>query len=840
MNLYPKRTRIGVLLVLTAISAWAGKVLGISPMLTEPFLQNVKTDGITIMWETSALLSCSVEYGLDSNYGSSQSCSSVSSGSNTYIYQAVLTGLEADRTYHFRAVAGDYTGPDRTFNTASSVQPNFSFSVWVDSQGTNHGTYPADPYEPTKSMMAHMAANGIDIALSCGDLAENGNAYYDTHAYYLNRVAYFLGQTVPWYNAWGNHDGSSGSLIRKFADMPSKDRGAPFHAGYGTFSFDYAGCHFLCIDDLDRWDFTWIENDLAAAAGDNRFIFVFCHRPPYCELWINGDSNFRNNLVPLMEQYGVDVCFSGHTHEYERGYLNGVYYCITGGGSWLDFPEPLIIDWPHITVGGYNDLAPGIDKGLVNEYVRVDVTDTGFTSTLVAFYPDGTVMDGVTDSFSKTEGTEDTDPPTPDPMTWATEPYATGTNSIAMAASTAADPHGVEYYFECTSGGGYDSGWQSNPQYEDTGLIPDTPYSYVVYAQDKSSNKNITLASEVKSATTLPDTVPPTPDSMGWETPPYAVAPDSIVMIADTASDPSGVEYYFECTLGNGHNSGWQDEPTYVDTGLVYAPQYTYRVKARDKSTYHNETGWSAEESTGLYPEGDFQQDGIVDLVDLKIFSEQYLQWAGHEETDGFVVMEAEHYTQNMAGGGSLLGSSWVELSSDGSMGDGYMQSLPDQGSIIDAELELYAPHLSYLENFTTTGDYYLWIKAKAVEADTDNSDRIHFGLDGHALSFDNSSSLKTPIMPAFTWISRRASLERPIITIESTGLHYLDFWMREDGASLDRLLLVTDEEYNPVVSGEPTESSRKPDLAADLDGNGVVDLFDYARLAHVWLEGFN
>jgi len=63
---------------------------------------------------------------------------------------------------------------------------------------------------------------------------------------------------------------------------------------------------------------------------------------------------------------------------------------------------------------------------------------------------------------------------------------------------------------------------------------------------------------------------------------------------------------------------------------------------------------------------------------------------------------------------------------------------------------------------------------------------------------------------------------------------------MREDGASLDRLLLVTDEEYNPVVSGEPTESSRKPDLAADLDGNGVVNLFDYARLAHVWLEGFN
>ncbi|MHC5061591.1 MAG: hypothetical protein ACYTFK_10975, partial [Planctomycetota bacterium] len=62
--------------------------------------------------------------------------------------------------------------------------------------------------------------------------------------------------------------------------------------------------------------------------------------------------------------------------------------------------------------------------------------------------------------------------PTPDPMTWDTVPYATGTSSIAMVATTATDPNGVQYYFAETSGnpGGADSGWQLSPNYEDTGL----------------------------------------------------------------------------------------------------------------------------------------------------------------------------------------------------------------------------------------------------------------------------------------------------------------------------------------------------------------------------------
>ena len=84
---------------------------------------------------------------------------------------------------------------------------------------------------------------------------------------------------------------------------------------------------------------------------------------------------------------------------------------------------------------------------------------------------------------------------------------------------------------------------------------------------------------------------------MTWASVPAATGPDSITMTATTATDPSGVEYYFECLTAGGHSSSWQASPTYTDTGLTPSTSYTYRVKARDKYIYPNETGWSSEES---------------------------------------------------------------------------------------------------------------------------------------------------------------------------------------------------------------------------------------------------
>lgn len=93
------------------------------------------------------------------------------------------------------------------------------------------------------------------------------------------------------------------------------------------------------------------------------------------------------------------------------------------------------------------------------------------------------------------------------------------------------------------------------------------------------------------------DTTPPTPDPMGFASAPQSTGTSSISMTATTASDTSGVEYFFEALTAGGHDSGWQDGTTYEDTGLAADTTYSYRVKARDKSANQNETGWSGSAS---------------------------------------------------------------------------------------------------------------------------------------------------------------------------------------------------------------------------------------------------
>ncbi|MGB2821627.1 MAG: LEPR-XLL domain-containing protein [Phycisphaerae bacterium] len=130
----------------------------------------------------------------------------------------------------------------------------------------------------------------------------------------------------------------------------------------------------------------------------------------------------------------------------------------------------------------------------------------------------------------------DTTPPTPNPSTWATQPYATGPTSIRMVATSASDPGGVEYYFDCLIAGGHDSSWQGSPAYEDTGLSPSTAYTYQVRTRDASPGQNTGSYSVPRAATTE---APPA----GW------VQPQSLPYAQDFGTGKPGAvlgwQYYY-------------------------------------------------------------------------------------------------------------------------------------------------------------------------------------------------------------------------------------------------------------------------------------------------------
>ncbi|MGB1131128.1 MAG: sialate O-acetylesterase, partial [Haloferula sp.] len=124
-------------------------------------------------------------------------------------------------------------------------------------------------------------------------------------------------------------------------------------------------------------------------------------------------------------------------------------------------------------------------------------------------------------------GGGDVSPPTPNPAGFASAPAAGGSTSISMTAITGSDASGpVEYLFSETSGnpGGTSSGWQTSPNYTDSGLNASTQYTYTVRMRDALGNTG--SASAGASATTSgggADTTPPNPNPMTWASVPSAV-----------------------------------------------------------------------------------------------------------------------------------------------------------------------------------------------------------------------------------------------------------------------------------------------------------------------------
>ena len=388
-------------------------------LVTPPYLQNVRPDGIVIMTESIQDVPLSVHLDRHEQPSRDIDMKRTPSSGGTFFHRALITDLEPDSHYHYwiQPTGGTPITDPSSFRTAPSGEVDFRFSVWSDSQGHNRGAWSLDPMEPTVSMMKHMVSSGVAFGLTAGDLAEEGASYSDTRRFYLDRVARHLGTAVPWFVAWGNHDsGDPFAPLRLASDMPSRFRPG-WSPGHGSYSFTYSNCFFVCIDHFYQQDVFagWLESQLASTEAQNaRFRFLAIHVPPYCERWIDGSQKLREKLVPLLETYRVDFCFSGHTHEYERGELNHVHYLVTGGGSWLDHGEPLVKDWEHMFIGGNHDV-PGVWRsqsqmgelgppkaivgGLFNEYALMSVIGDTIEIDIHGFHADGSPM-GIMDHFS--------------------------------------------------------------------------------------------------------------------------------------------------------------------------------------------------------------------------------------------------------------------------------------------------------------------------------------------------------------------------------------------------------------------------------------------------------
>ena len=356
-----------------------------------PYLQNVTTDAITIMWVTDNMVTPFIAYSSDDSYANGEYGTCVAE-SSVYICKVRLTALDTETTYNYIAYSGTTEAAPQTFTTAPYKSTSFGFCVWGDSQ---------QEVTPSNAIFTGMVNNNTDFGLCAGDIVQNTDWTY-TQSPFLKYTLNKLAKVKPVFIGYGNHDGSVSSMPRKFTEQPTTT----------NYAFTYGNAHFTVLDYATGYTssvpVTWLKSVLGSQEAQSAtWRFFVIHVPPYCERWIDGNAVLRASLVPLLEQYGVDMIFSGHTHEYERGYLNGVNYIVSGCASYLDTIEPIIRDWEFITVGGSHNIPP-FTGGLAHGYTEIQINGNNLELKQHAYYPNGTYY-GIMDSISITKDFADCD-----------------------------------------------------------------------------------------------------------------------------------------------------------------------------------------------------------------------------------------------------------------------------------------------------------------------------------------------------------------------------------------------------------------------------------------------
>ncbi len=165
------------------------------------------------------------------------------------------------------------------------------------------------------------------VTFHTGDLVDDGSQSDEWNIF--NDITAKLRKMAPFYPALGNHENNSQLYFDNFV-LPNNEH---------WYSVEIDTIHFIILDSNfgiseDSKQYKWLENDLQNVNDEIKFIIIIFHHP----LFSSGphqedEKGLRAILIPLFEEYNVDIIFNGHDHIYERSLYNGIYYIVSGGGG---------------------------------------------------------------------------------------------------------------------------------------------------------------------------------------------------------------------------------------------------------------------------------------------------------------------------------------------------------------------------------------------------------------------------------------------------------------------------------------------------------------------------
>ncbi|MDA0578437.1 MAG: metallophosphoesterase, partial [Verrucomicrobia bacterium] len=301
-------------------------------LLRGPILQMQHSGRMSVTWRTDALTDSVVDYGTDAGYGTG----TVTDTNLVREHVVELPALPPGATNFYRVRSAGLTLAESSFRAPPNTNQPYRFSIIGDFGVAGVGLI---------AVANQVDAANPDLQLTAGD-----NVYYSGQPGSFDEVWFTpysnVNRRAPVMPVIGNHDWAieEGRWTVDAFHLPTN---GPAGLAERVYSYDYGNAHFVGIDSNPFQESdapkmaaiaAWVAQDLAATT--QTWKFVSFHHPPYTSQGSHLDNaNVKAQLVPVLEQGGVDVVFQGHNHFYERiNPINGVHYITSGGGGQFLYP----------------------------------------------------------------------------------------------------------------------------------------------------------------------------------------------------------------------------------------------------------------------------------------------------------------------------------------------------------------------------------------------------------------------------------------------------------------------------------------------------------------------
>lgn len=335
------------------------------------------------------------------------------SGSTTYTKSAhvTVTGLTENTTYYYQ-VSNDGSSWSEAEKLATGDTSAYTMLYVGDPQIGSSGSAAHDAFNWNETLNAALEQNSdVGFILSAGDQteksAQNADENKDVEVEYAGYLSADALQNIPVATAIGNHEASGAYYGYHFYNPNESDLGSTT-AG-GDYYFSYGKTLFIVLNsnNTNQEEHRQLMQQAIDSDKDATFRIVMFHHDIYGagQPHANSDgAQLRTVFAPLMDEFNIDVCLTGHDHSYSRTYqiLDGVAidYDVTDGGTVTDPQGTLYMTANSASGSKYYDTVKtqqyfisNMSQQALPTYSVIKMTDSSFTISTYAVNAGGSVTD---------------------------------------------------------------------------------------------------------------------------------------------------------------------------------------------------------------------------------------------------------------------------------------------------------------------------------------------------------------------------------------------------------------------------------------------------------------